>query len=649
MEDTLAGQEVRPGLSFRVKITGLSLIATTGGLAVAFALFVLQGWMADRATLSEARTSLAVSAAGRAGEALRYRRPDLARDVLEDLERSKDVRSATFYTIEGQPFLHWGAGHAVARNLDFVSLADATANFGNGVLEVHAPVIDGEERLGELVLVSGETDIERNLARNIVIGLCLFLLGAAISGLLAYWLSGGVLKPLSRLATGMEQVRSTKDFSVLVEPTSTDEFGWLTARFNALLAELQANDSALHRALVDLTEARDVADAASVMKSQFLANMSHEIRTPLNGVLGMAQAMAMASLEPSQRERLDVIRSSGESLLAILNDLLDLSKIEAGKLEFDEEPFDLAELASGVHATFAPVAQEKGLGFSLRIEDGARGIWKGDSVRVRQVLYNLISNALKFTSQGEVEVLIDAPELEGFRALRARVTDTGIGIAPDKLATLFDKFVQADSSTTRRFGGTGLGLSICRELVALMGGRIDVRSAEGAGTCFEIVLPLVWLSPESLVVPAAVLPDEKPSNDRPPLRVLAAEDNATNQKVLRTVLEPLGVDLEIVDNGQEAVKAWLAGGFELILMDVQMPVLDGVAATREIRALEVERGLKRTPIVALSANAMKHQVAEYLDAGMDAHLAKPIQLDKLYALLNSYADSDDRRTDRAAA
>ncbi len=649
---TPAGRAERPGLSFRAKITGLSLIATTGGLAVAFALFVLQGWIADRITLSDARISLANSMAGRASEALHDNKPELAHDVIEDLQRIRDLKAATFYTIEGKSFLHWGGAKYTAGTLDFVSLSGATSKYHSGILEVHAPVLNGEQHVGELVLISGERDVERNLGRNTVIGLGLFGLGALISGLVAYWLSGRVLKPLSRLAAGMEQVRSTKDFSVMVEPTSADEFGWLTERFNALLAELQSNDAALHRALTALTEARDAADAANIMKSQFLANMSHEIRTPLNGVLGMAQVMAMDSLSPPQQERLDVIRRSGESLLAILNDLLDLSKIEAGKLEFDEEPFDLAELASGAHAAFTSVAEAKGLGFSLQIADRARGVWNGDSVRVRQVLYNLISNALKFTTHGQVDVMIDAPEVDGARVLRTRVQDTGIGIAEENLETLFDKFVQADSSTTRRFGGTGLGLSICRELVSLMGGSIDVQSTPGKGTCFEVVLPLAWLSPESqLASPPAPTPTEQQqdaADSGPPLRVLAAEDNETNQTVLRTILETLGVELTVVDNGQQALDAWLGGGFDLILMDIQMPVMDGVAATRKIRAAESERGLKRTPIVALSANAMKHQVAEYLEAGMDAHLAKPIQIEKLYAVLAAYAE-EARAGDRAAA
>ncbi len=285
------------------------------------------------------------------------------------------------------------------------------------------------------------------------------------------------------------------------------------------------------------------------------------------------------------------------------------------------------------------------------IDDSARGTWLGDSVRVRQILYNLISNALKFTGQGGVEVAIAGVRSDGSSALGIRVEDTGIGIASDKLDALFDKFVQADATTTRRFGGTGLGLSICKELVELMGGTIKVQSEEGSGTAFDVLLPLEWLSTsvDDARTAAADAEPETAGAALAQLRILAAEDNATNRIVLKTILNAIGLDPEIVDNGREAVDAWRAGQFDLILMDVQMPVLDGVSATGEIRRVEAREGLERTPIVALSANAMTHQVREYLEAGMDAHLAKPIEMQKLYAVLKGFAVEGPGAASRAAA
>ncbi len=372
--------------------------------------------------------------------------------------------------------------------------------------------------------------------------------------------------------------------------------------------------------------------------------MSHEIRTPLNGVLGMAQAMAMRDLADHQRARLDVIRQSGESLLAILNDVLDLSKIEAGKLELEQAEFDIAELSRGALGAFAATAQAKGLAFDLKVERSARGVYRGDSVRVRQILYNLVSNALKFTETGAVKVVVSRKA----RQLVLNVTDTGIGIASETLAGLFQKFEQADASTTRRYGGTGLGLAICRDLAELMGGTIQVESTLGAGATFTVELPLrrIAASPAKMAPPAVepMAPIEGVS-----LRVLAAEDNGMNQLVLKTLLEQVGVEPVMVGNGREAVAAWAREPWDLILMDVQMPEMDGPTATGVIRARERAEGRARTPIVALTANAMAHQVSEYMQAGMDDFVAKPIEAGRLYAVIQSALDASRDSQATAAA
>ena len=384
---------------------------------------------------------------------------------------------------------------------------------------------------------------------------------------------------------------------------------------------------AAERALV---QAKEEAESATHAKSAFLATMSHEIRTPLNGVLGMAQAMAMGDLAEQQRARLDVIRQSGESLLAILNDVLDLSKIEAGKLELEQAEFDIDETVSSALAAFAATAQAKGLAFTLKVRPSARGVYRGDSVRVRQILYNLVSNALKFTERGGVAVSVALRK----GGLRLTVTDSGIGVATDKLASLFQKFEQADASTTRRYGGTGLGLAICRDLAQLMGGTISAKSAPGEGATFTVDLPIERLgdAPEK-PVRQAVEPTAQAEGVA--LRVLAAEDNAMNQLVLQTLLGQVGVEPVMVGNGREAVEAWAREPWDLILMDVQMPEMDGPTATGVIRARESAEGRPRTPIVALTANAMAHQVSEYLQSGMDDFVAKPIEAGRLYAVIEA--------------
>ncbi len=379
-----------------------------------------------------------------------------------------------------------------------------------------------------------------------------------------------------------------------------------------------------------LAAAAERAQAANQAKSAFLAAMGHEIRTPLNGILGMAQVMAGDKLSVRQRERLAIIRESGESLLQILNDLLDLSKIEAGKLVLEEAEFDLECLLRSTHAAFSALAGQKGLTYRLKITERAKGLYRSDPLRLRQILHNLISNAIKFTTEGGVEVCVGRRE----DRLLLEVTDTGMGVPPDRLPLLFDKFEQADSSTTRRFGGTGLGLAICRDLAELMGGQISVTSRMGQGSTFRVEIPMIRIRKERARTPAQPVAI-RPQSD---LSILVAEDNPTNQIVLRALLEAAGMAPVIVSDGCAAMEAWQSRSWDLILMDVQMPVMDGPTATAAIRAIEAAEGRPRTPILAVTANAMAHQIDEYASAGMDGVVAKPIQLEALLSAIAEFTD-----------
>ena len=415
----------------------------------------------------------------------------------------------------------------------------------------------------------------------------------------------------------------------------------LAARIRAILREVTASDAALDRTMEELVRARDQANAASVTKSQFLANMSHEIRTPLNGILGMAQVMSREDLSEAQRERLNVITGSGHTLLAVLNDILDISKIEAGRLEIDNHEFDLREALKSACAPFTSLAAQKDVALNLDVDPGASGVWWGDGVRLRQILTNLVSNAVKFTAEGHVTV--SAEPVAG--GVRFCVRDSGIGIPAERLGDLFQKFSQVDASTTRRFGGTGLGLAICKELTELMGGRMWATSEAGLGSRFYFDLPLEKRADQA--------PDQLPTQGATPrtgaVRILAAEDNATNQLILKSLLEPFGVDLTLAANGREAVEAFGLGAYDLILMDVQMPEMNGVEATAAIRAEEAARGLRPTPILALSANVMSHQVRDYLAAGMSGFVSKPIEAPKLFSAIDvALAEAEQAGEARAA-
>ncbi|WGM47218.1 Sensor histidine kinase RcsC [Brevundimonas sp. NIBR10] len=399
-------------------------------------------------------------------------------------------------------------------------------------------------------------------------------------------------------------------------------------RVYRLIRDLAYNEEALDRTLGE-------AKAANAAKSQFLANMSHELRTPLNGVIAMTELLYAHQIDERGREMARTIVASGQTLEHVVNDILDVAKIEAGQLQFEIAPFDLAEVLRSAAALHGASAAAKGVSLGLTIHPDAEGVYAGDKTRVSQVVTNLVGNAVKFTESGCVQ--LTARRHNGGK-LCISVSDTGIGFDRATAARLFQRFEQADVSVSRQYGGTGLGLSICASLSQMMGGSVTVRSVPGKGSTFFAHLPLRRLT-DVAATPADLAPAAHSMPSQVSLRVLYADDHAINRQVVAMILEPLGVDLTLAETGVEALDLFKAAPFDLILMDVQMPQMDGLTATRALRTHEAAAGLPRTPVISLTANAMADDIRRSLDAGSDMHLAKPIRPAALIEAMESLLDA----------
>ena len=773
----------------RIKLIAIALVSAAVALLGTTLILLAQKYIDDRHALEDRADSVAKIIAANTQAALVFGDRNDAQNTLSTVSNEQDVIGVQILTPDGTLFASFESNqlqHAqVLKRFEDHKHEDLSetppdhhhpdtnhSEGHHGYFHLVKPIEVNNRNIGSLHLQMDLSGLHRDIQRQALISVGIFLIAMLLAAVLAHHLQRMISVPIARLATAMHHVSDERNYSVRLKKTADDEIGTLIDSFNAMLTQIDAHETAL-------CDAKNDAESASRAKSRFLATMSHEIRTPMNGVMGMAELLQNTQLDERQSEYTKIIRSSADSLLAIINDVLDFSKIEAGKLDLDQVEFDLREQIEDSVRNLTAKAREKGLDLYLALQSDLTREVVGDPGRLRQILTNLLSNAIKFTTSGNIILrarnISDKADQSRFRI---EIQDTGIGIDHDTQSQIFDSFRQADSSTTRKFGGTGLGLAIAKELVHMFDGQIGVRSSPGNGSTFwfEIVLqcpsklehsaeaethsfndervliverdPIACqilvdellyegLRPVYAGGPAAALgqlrlsiaqkkpfsvllidealpglytselatilragqefpqlhtitmryigqdiyglplvaeetavvskpirqvdlhkaitlalatPASSPnqaesdteggaqvhdeSNKKP--RILMAEDNVVNQVVASEMLASLGYDVAIVDDGEQAVEHFAKASFDLVLMDCQLPKLDGYDATRQIRVFEKENGRGRIPIIALTAYAMTGDRERALEAGMDDYLSKPYTREDIYAVLQRW-------------
>jgi signal transduction histidine kinase len=559
----------------------------------------------SRSQVLERTTALGGVLASNLTASIVFQDPATATELLSGLRAVDDVIQAQLTLPGGDAFVTY------RRSL----IDDSSEGLDVYSESLTVPVFLDEEEIASLELRVDLWPVYQQLAWISGVALVLWLLGMVAAYVLSRVFNARITEPLSELADMMSEVTDREDYSQRFRYEVQNELGSVVDAFNEMLERIGDREQRLRKMIVELEEARDQAESAARSKSSFLANMSHEIRTPMNGVMGMIALLKQGELTEQQRAYFETIERSADALLLIIDDILDFTKIEAGRLKLGKSAFRLRDSLSSIEALFSEPASQKGLALTFAVDKAIPELIVGDAGRIRQILLNLIGNAVKFTDAGDIRVKAGISEGGGGPQVRFTVTDTGPGIHPDDQARIFGEFYQADVSLTRAHGGTGLGLAITEQLVQLMGGRIGFDSSWGKGSSFWVELPMP--TPGEVTMSEA-LPSEQTGASRYnesarlqrltnpsasasapttgateypllvsyDLQVLVAEDSEVNQFIIRELLAKWGIEIEVTANGLEAVNAFREREFDLILMDIQMPEMDGLEATRQICRLQ---------------------------------------------------------------